>query len=118
MANAVDRNRVCEILGYTFINEGILTEALTSAHRIEIGNGAYQSLENNRRLAAMGQAVITLHLTEGWIDGPDPLSKTSNSQHYPALICIRQIEQHPGSSCIQSCPECCCCAVWYRQLHY
>lgn len=86
MATPVDRARACEILGYDFVDESILTEALRSAHRIEFGNGTYQSLENNRRLAAVGQAVINLQLTERWINGLEPLCTTARAYPYQTLI--------------------------------
>lgn len=75
MVSAVDRDRVCEIIGYVFTDENLLIQALTSAHRIVLENGSHQSLENNRGLAAVGQAVIVLQLTEDWMDRPEPLGE-------------------------------------------
>ena len=73
MANQVDLHRVSHILDYTFTNEELLEDAIRSAHRIEFENGDFQSFENNRRLATVGQAVIKLILTEVWFEGVEPL---------------------------------------------
>jgi dsRNA-specific ribonuclease len=76
MANETDLQRVQTVLGYRFHNVGQLEEALTAAHRIEFDNGIYESYENNKRFAALGEATIKLVITENWFNTDDRRSKT------------------------------------------
>ncbi|KAK5741552.1 hypothetical protein LTS12_024560, partial [Elasticomyces elasticus] len=59
--------RAQDILQYIFQDETLLLQALTAAHRIELDGGQFQSFENNKRLAAIGESVMKLILTEDWL---------------------------------------------------
>ena len=74
MVNHANLERVQTILGYRFRNPELLVEALTAAHRIELEDGAFQSYENNRRLAKVGEAAIKLVLTGSWYESNETLS--------------------------------------------
>ena len=78
MANGTNLQRMQTILGYDFQDVGRLVEALTAAHRIELEDGTYESHENNRRLAALGESIIKLIITEDWFNTDGRRSKTDS----------------------------------------
>ncbi|KAK0246757.1 hypothetical protein LTS09_018103 [Friedmanniomyces endolithicus] len=59
--------RAQDIMQHEFRNEALLTQALAAAHRVELEDGHFQSYENNRRLAGLGEIVMKLVLTEDWL---------------------------------------------------
>jgi len=59
--------RAQDIVQHNFRDETLLVQALTAAHRIDLDGGRFQTFENNRRLATLGESVMKLILTEDWL---------------------------------------------------
>jgi len=70
---------------YTFVNDDLLTEALTAADHIDGG----ESIEGNRRLARLGDSVIKLVVDDQWFSTGGHRSK---HRYYPrfSLIAYRR----------------------------
>ena len=64
MASELDVVRIELTIAYTFTNKNLLKEALTTPHKNEDQGGGVETREGNKRLAAIGDLVLKLFLTE------------------------------------------------------
>ncbi len=69
------RKTIC----YTFVNDDLLTQALTAADHIDGG----ESIEGNRRLARLGDSVIRLVMDDEWFSTSGHRSK---DRYHLALV--------------------------------
>ncbi|KAK4905944.1 hypothetical protein LTR49_024830 [Elasticomyces elasticus] len=88
--------RAQDIMQHELRNEALLTQALTAAHRVELEDGHFQSFENNRRLAAFGEIVMKLVLTEDCL-----LRNHSGGMDLPWMLCASLDENIAALSNLQ-----------------
>jgi len=65
----MDLTEVEEIISHTFSDKSMLKEALTTAGVPLLCTGARVSLDGNKRLAIIGDAILQLALAEEWYEG-------------------------------------------------
>lgn len=63
-----------KVLSYNFVDNNLLTHALTAADHIDGG----ESTEGNRRLARLGESVIKLIVDDEWFSTSGDRSKDRN----------------------------------------
>jgi dsRNA-specific ribonuclease len=69
MATDLDVERIECTISYKFRDSAILVEALTTPHKNEMEEGGVETMEGNRRLSALGEAVMRLFIAQEWYRG-------------------------------------------------
>ena len=69
MATSIDVTRIESTISYTFRDTALLIEALITPHKNELEEGGVETREGNRRLSALGEAVMRLFITQEWYRG-------------------------------------------------